>query len=219
MGFAREIDDPGVLAKTLKEAPRPLTIMFSNHQNAGLPNEDGLATCQRQINRLRHELLRLRRCGEFKTESFVADRHGTHSNGTTIQRFVKTHSEFERTQNFTQKVEHALEKTRLESREAQNTFMQKFSLIRRHNPLSSKRRDVQAAQTSLIRRWEGVMKQLGVILASAKQLERKRSPQPCERATTIKANSTLRSNPCWVHGGADVAGVPQIGEFFSSSKP
>ena len=93
-------------------------------------------------------------------------------------------------------------------------YKSSFNIIRRHNPLSSKKAQRIEAQNNLIHRWEVVVQQLYYLHAKADRLLQKRTPIMCKRAA-VKKSTTLKSDPCWVHGGSDAAsGMPDILSFY-----
>jgi len=199
----------------LNSAPRPLTIIFSNNKNVGGKNEDSLAQTYRSIGFLCQEFGALRKAGEFQNNEFETVEK---DNGIVMQLFERTHTEYKNTAIFVSKVTTAVEKSKLDGQAAHDEFLKQFSLLRRHNPLSRKREARQDAQTNLVTRCEGVTEKLNGILTMAQYLERRRAPHQCERDADTTCKSTLRTDPCWVYGGADhvVDGVPSITSFYST---
>jgi len=209
-------DAKGVFGQ-LKSAPRPLTIVFSNNKNVGGKHEDSLASTYRTIGVLRLEFCGLRRAGEFQNGEFETVER---EHGVVKQLFERTHTEYNNTAAFVNKVEQAIEKSKNDGKAAHDEFNRQFSLVRRHNPLSRKREQRIEAQTNFVTRWEDVTEKLEGILTMAKYLKERRAPHQCERETDTKCKSTLKSDPCWVYGGADqvVTGVPSIASFYSTKQ-
>jgi hypothetical protein len=196
----------------LLSAPRPCLVVFSNNSNVGQPNEDTLSKTYRTINQLKAELSKLRQAGEFQNVDFETLDNGT--DGNLIQRYERKHTKYQCTVHFRQKVTLVIEQAKVDSKNAQASYMGQFSLVRRNNPLSRNRSQRQSAQLNLIKRWDVVIENLNTLLFMVDHLKQKRAPKVCERATICR--STLNSDPCWVYGGADhiVDGLPSIQAFY-----
>lgn len=204
-------DDPRDVAQKLVSSERPLTMLFSNNRHVNSANEAEICNFTQQVNNLKVELIRLSRAGEFKSDSFVAN---VLNSKDVSQEYERTHTEYKNTQKLVVEIAEVCERAKSAADFAQEQFERQYNIVRRHNPLSSKRAQVEEAHQQLIDRWQVIHQQLDFLHASAQALQEKRAPQICQRRTRRKAKTVLKSDPSWVHGAADVEGVPSILSFY-----